>query len=284
MKSTDNQTPAPDAKADILPSGQLTPRMEKALRQAGAALTDDRVAKACHDVDQARADYAARALETGIVLLAKRATFPARSGKGAGKWKAYLEKLSEANKRNAFRLLDAETIRSCQLYMQLARRFLWLVETRAFRDLPQVAAFITPPQADALDALRGAGTDALAADPSGHRSLIRAYAAGRSLRNLMSDLRKAEQQMEAEDAATESETASGDDPPPPPLPPIQTILWRDWVNTRRTTIDRVFTNPEINDLEPPEAAEYWEGVAADLAKARDRADLLAKAAREGAAK
>lgn len=258
-KTPETIVPKPTSKA---PLTSLSP----ALKTAGKALKDADIAEAFNEAEMARKNFATSALVAGLMLLAKRETFPASGRKCAGKWQSYLEKVLASNScRSAAAIgLMPEAVRTARTYLNLARRLLYQLENRTW-EMPQARNHYTPEQKEALAATDPA---TLVGQPMSARQHIERIVAGRSIRKLLEDFREAQKMVDEEDTTN--------DPPPPPENTaafVQQELWKDWTNAVQHVED-LLENEHAHYLDPK---EHWTKIANNLERQAKRARELANA-------
>jgi len=265
---------------ELIHPGQLSKPLEKALQLRGKELSDAKLSTLISDTEQTRADYQAKAILTGIALLAKK--FVTKHGK----WKAYCEKLFENGSTAA--ILDFEaSYRTIRLYTQLARRFLWKIETDGFaQEVVETDRERIPVTAQQITAL--AVSDSEAMDPIFEQ--LHHFVAGRSLRRMLADFRQAEKDADEEDRqaaleaaktenrSTGNETTGGEAASPKP---IQLLLWESYCRDTAPMLDRLFDRPGTEDLRGEEAIAYYSNIASELEERAKRARQLAEAAKQG---
>jgi hypothetical protein len=225
------------ASVELVERGQPSPATLATFKAIGADLTDEQITAAWDAVEKARVSFGAAAILCGCVLLAKKQSLK------HGQWKGWCEKFgaklaarSSAKLATPLPICEEVTPRSIRGYCFLAQHFIADLEQKAF---PGEIADHRPagPDVSPADIL------AVAALDDSRRGVvvshIEQFVAGRSLRRMLSDLRRAEHAADLEQAQEAKEhgtgTASGstsdqdDDLPPPPVPlqGEQLQLWHD---------------------------------------------------------
>jgi hypothetical protein len=189
-------------------AGQPSAGLLAELKRAGAGLTEDHLAGAIMNLERARVGFVVEAIALGVLLLAKKEAL------AHGGWQKFQtevwEQASKANRKRASDLTDAARdnfVRSLRTYCCLGRHFLSDLEQGRFQPEAKDAA-VTPPAVTPTEVL------ALDTLPEEKRlavlSAIERFVAGRSLRRMLQDFRR------AEDAAnTEELTETAAHPPKP---------------------------------------------------------------------
>ncbi|MFA5263217.1 MAG: hypothetical protein WC378_05280 [Opitutaceae bacterium] len=195
------------SSVEHLQPGQPSSKLVDLLKQAGAQLSDAQLAERFIATEQARGSFCRAAIELGILLLAKKATLKhGQYQKWAACLKAHVEQ--QAEKGNAFPFSDLNTvIRSVRNYTFLSQHFLADLEQGSFQpETGQQSAAVKLPEVSADEVL------ALETLPEQRRDLVRsrieAFVAGRSLRRMLSDFRRAENAAEAEEAQEQKASKS----------------------------------------------------------------------------
>ena len=225
--------------------GTLSANLTSQLKQVGEKLSDKDVATAFSHAEKSRNDFASQAIVAGLMLLAKRQTFPKNGGKKKGSWNEYLEKLVSGTSDSALSEVTLETVRTAREYIALAKRLLWQIEARTW-ERPNNAGHFTEAQ---IATLQSVSTDTLLAKPESARDQIAAIVSHRSLRQLLADFRKAEQLMEDEDRE------AGEDPKTPPPPDPQQDFFH-LLETDIETIQRRRTQPDFLKQDKATLVEY----------------------------
>lgn len=189
-----------DRDDTCLAPGELSTGIKLRLAQAGDQIDDNRIASSWRNVEEQRETFTECALYFGLELLAVKEATPHGD---------FTKRVEAALKRET-RFPFGETLRMARIYMQLARRFLWKMETDGFRK--EAVAIGEEPTAFTITA-ETAATLAVQSPEEHDRTLsaIRTFIAGRSLRRLLADLRQAEKDALKAEGDQED---FGDDPGP----------------------------------------------------------------------
>ncbi len=178
-------------------AGQPSAELLAELRQAGAGLTEDQMLDALEHAETARTSFQVAAVRVGTLLLAKQQTI------AHGGWRPWCEQFARlaAVKVEAcfhFGLRPELTLRSLRTYAALARHFLADLEQGRFQPEAKDAA-VTPPAVTPAEVL------ALDSLPQDKRlavlDAIDRFVAGRSLRRMLQDFRRAEEAANTEELA-----------------------------------------------------------------------------------
>jgi hypothetical protein len=225
------KTPVTLSPVEVVTPGQPSEATLAKLKTAGARLQDRDIIAAVDRAEANRIAFGSTAILAGALLLSKRLSLK------HGQWLPYLQDLSKiVSSKGAARCQFAEgkAERSMRVYVFLAQHFIADLEQQALRgEMPDEAA-----PAPAVTAEEVLLFDHL---PQDRRMAIggalEQFVAGRSLRRMLSDLRRADNaahQEEAEQPATARtrRVHGGDDQDDTLLPPIpldgeQLELWHD---------------------------------------------------------
>ena len=180
-----------------MPQNDISPirlTIDERLRLVGEGLDDQTLLWALEDAENSRTYFAISALRAGVYFLAKKATT------AHGQWTPYLEGILTQKGQNGKVLpfSAAESARSVRVYMHLAKRFIVMLESRAW-EIPSIRAKLDADQTAALQTLAASGPETLATEEA--QASLSTFLAGRSVRQLQADL------LEAVRAANEEETA-----------------------------------------------------------------------------
>lgn len=191
----------PQADAEIVTAGQPSTRLLQALTQIGEHITDEQIEQAYTNAESRRTAWQSAAIETGLLLLAKRQTL--KHGQWGKVIAAYAAKLATRCQFDA-----ATSARSLRNYTLIAQHLLADIEQGRLEGTLQA------PDESAPLAVEEVAT--LATLPHSRRmavtEAITHWVRGRSLRQMLADLRRADQAAEREEIA-DAERA--------PLPPLQ---------------------------------------------------------------
>ncbi len=180
-------------------AGQPSAGLLAELKRAGAGLTEDHLAGAIMNLERSRVGFVVEAIALGVLLLAKKEAL------AHGGWQKFQtevwELASKANRKRASDLTDTARdnfVRTLRTYCCLGRHFLSDLEQGRFQPEAKDAAVrpptVTPAEVLALDSLtqdkRLAVLDA-----------IDRFVAGRSLRRMLQDFRRAEEAANTEELA-----------------------------------------------------------------------------------
>ena len=261
--------------SEIINPGQLSKALAGALKTRGKDLSDNQLARMIADTEQTRADYQVKAILTGVALLAKKANTK------HGKWRDYLERILPKNETRF--IFGDGAYRMLALYMQIARRFLWKLESDAFAaEAVESDGSTAPVTATQIADLAASESESL--DPVFES--LQTFVAGRSLRRMLADFRQAEKDADAEERAGEDSGGRGepggeDDPggDPAKKKPIQLLLWEVFQRDKAPILDKIFDEPGTEDLRGADAADYYSKIADELEARVRRARQLAEAAK-----
>lgn len=245
------------AALEIAIPGEPSKKMLARLKEAGAVVELSRIADAVSRVESARADWLTSAIETGLLLLAKKQALKhGQFQKFSAQVWDHIQNGGNGSKGKRVSNLEGPELsaftRTLRHYAFLAQHFLADLEQSNFqpdwRDQQVIGPAIAADEVLALDTLPGDRQLAV-------RETIRSFVAGRSLRRMLTDLRRAEVPADAEQAeatrekgrdsdmppADGSALAAADEAPPPvDLQGEQLELWREiapGLHTLNTTIN-----------------------------------------------
>lgn len=287
-KDSTSEISSPAAASEAAPEhiapGQLSKALADRLQEQGKSVSKESLVEIIRQTESSRAEYQVRAILTGVILLSKKSSLK------HGQWGPFLEQLFQigngvSNLKCA--VFDDRTAgqRILNIYMYLAKRFLWKIETNGFlneaieSDKSRIAC--TANQVLELVTQQSPEEAPLFTE-------ITRFVAGRSLRRMLADFRQAEK--DAEDEAREEATAqttsnhSIAENAPVDKQPIQLLLWEQFECKKLPIIDAVFDEPGTEDLHGEEAILHYTHIADALDERAKRARALAEAAREGRAK
>lgn len=176
------------ATTELVTPGQPSAATLAKLKSVGAKLTDDQIARAVRRAEELRVGFQVAAIEAGLLLLAKKETLK------HGDWLPWCEKFA-AGKLAAV-LPISSAARSLRVYTQATQHFIAHLEQGDWPGEERDVA-VLPPAISVEDAL------ALQTLPEGQRaavtSAISSFVAGRSLRRMLMDFRRAESAADQEE-------------------------------------------------------------------------------------
>lgn len=198
--SMSNQTSL-SVPTEIMTPGQTSDALRVKLKQAGSRITDAQIETAWNAAEKDRVSFSCSATAVGVMLFAKKEFL------GHGKWIPWCEKFggklaaSVSGKLAAPLPIRKEvTPRSLRVYTQLGEHFLSSLEQGEFagevQDHKPKLEGVTPDQVLALDHLPAKSRKQVFGK-------IEQFVAGRSLRTMLLDLRRAENAADDELAAHE---------------------------------------------------------------------------------
>jgi hypothetical protein len=244
--------------------GQPSAALLEQLKIVGAKLTDDQIAKVVQDVETERSAFQSSAIVCGVFLLAKKQTLR------HGQWLPWLEQFSQHawQMRNALRISTEVKPRSLQGYTFLAQHFLADLEQGNFqpesRDEKVALPAVQPADVLTLDTLPNVKQAAV-------YGAIEQFVAGRSLRRMLMDFRRAECATEQEDA--DLATAKAKRAKPEKNHPDQMDFW-DEMNIPLTQLSTLMSSPDFVERT---TRESWLKLAAELtARAKDAKAMAEK--------
>lgn len=262
-------------EAEIITPGQPSTRLLAALRQIGGALTDESVFAAYRTAETRRAAWQTAAIELGLLILAKKQTLKhGQFQKWAGK---LLGQMGTAGP-----ISDIHTAtRQLRKYAYIAQHFL--------ADLEQ-GKLEAPRGADQAEPLAVEELATLATLPHSRRmaafEAMDAWVRGRSLRQMLADLRRAVEAGEAEEAEenpshlspakpsvkehAEAATVAESVPPPVPLAGEQLTMWDDFARPIHT-LDTLL---ESKDVVLGSSKELWRALETSLSARLDKVRSL----------
>ena len=191
--------PALSVPTEVMQPGQTSDALRVKLKQVGSRITDAQITAAWETAERNRVSFSCAAVALGVMLRAKKEAV------GHGKWLPWCEKfggqLAKAviGKNDARGAFAAEvTPRSLQRYTFLAEHFLSSMEQGEFageiQDHKPKLEGVTADQVLALDNLSAKSRKAVF-------TKIEQFVAGRSLRTMLVDFRRAENSADEEHAA-----------------------------------------------------------------------------------
>lgn len=222
------------ATVELVERGQPSAATLARLKKAAGQISDSEIISAVQDAEDARANFGAAAVVAGCYLLAKKQTI------AHGKWLSWLRTLGDAVTGKCvtrYAFAGEKTVRSCQLYTFLAQHFIADCEQNAVTgEMPDEAPMlpaVMPEEVLHLDTIDTRRRQIV-------HDALKQFVAGRSMRKLASDLRRADnaaRMEEAEEAKPANPGEQGGDSsgdqdsglpkPPHPLKPEQLKLWED---------------------------------------------------------
>mgnify|MGYP003625357968 CR=1 FL=1 len=222
------------------------------LKAVGERLTDDQITEAIQHAEKDRVTYQKNAVATGVILLAKRQTF------AHGEWRKYLKgQISSAR--------NLPSIASLDVYLHLAKHFLSDLEQSNFqpeeKDQKVTPPAVHPDEVLALDKLPPQRRDLVLKE-------IEHFVAGRSLRRMLMDFRRAESaadQEEAEAARSKSKKTKSEKP--------EQLEFFDEMLRPLGEIDTLFESKSFVEKTDP---KFWTSVAEKLTAQAKVARKLAK--------
>lgn len=250
-----SKKPLKPVSTEIVTAGQPSATLIAELKSIGEHLSIEQIAKALGHVEASRVRFVVEAVATGVLLLAKKQTLE------HGSWQKFCAEVWEAMDQsgNGVSTLDSPAAlnnftRSLRHYTFLGQHFLADLEQGNFQpdgELPAEAPKIAADEVLALETL-----------PQEKRvqvyNAIERFVAGRSLRRILMDFRRAENAADQEEIEDEK-AAKGSKKPKPPAPgqmefndllvPLQTIetLFETKSFLKRT--DRAFWTSVADRLE-----------------------------------
>lgn len=177
------------SETEVVVAGQPSDTLLAALKQVGGEITDEQISLAYTQAESRRTAWQSAAIETGLLLLAKKQTVK------HGDWGKWLTKFVSRDKFQGTSQIQLSK------YAFIAQHFI--------ADLEQ--GVWSPPEAVALEEIAN-----LPALPHSRRmavtEAVTAWVRGRSLRQMLADLRRADQAAEREEIEN---LPRGGNPPPP---------------------------------------------------------------------
>lgn len=221
------------ATVELVERGQPSPATLARLKKAAAQISDSEIISAVEAAEEARSNFGASATIAGVYLLAKKQTIK------HGQWASFCACIGEAmNGKSAARCHFAaeKAARSLRVYTFLAQHFMADCEQNAIRgEMPDEAPMlpaVKPEEVLQLDTIDTRRRQIV-------HDALKQFVAGRSVRQMLSDFRRADnaaRMEEAEEARANAGTGApgsgpdqDDDLPPPPVPlqGEQLQLWHD---------------------------------------------------------
>lgn len=181
--------------ATVVVPGQPSATILAALKAAGARVTTQHLADAIRHLERARVGFVVEAIATGILLSAKKESI------GHQNWQPFLAEVwANLSNRKRVSELDGAALdnltRSLRGYTFLARHFLADLEQGTFQP-EAIDQKVTPPAIAPADVL---ALDTLTADKrTAVYGAIEQFVAGRSLRRMLTDFRRAEHAADQEE-------------------------------------------------------------------------------------
>lgn len=183
--------------------GKTSDALRVKLRQVGSRISDEQLATAWHDAEKSRVSFSCSAVALGVMLHAKKQAI------GHSKWLPWCDKfggkLAQATKAQigtTVPILQEVTPRTLSKYTFVGEHFLAALEQGEFagenNDHRPKLEGVTPDQILAIDTMPAKDRKAVFAR-------IEQFVAGRSLRTMLLDFRRAENAAEDELAAHERE-------------------------------------------------------------------------------
>jgi hypothetical protein len=258
--------PSKTAITEVLHAGQPSSGLVAELRAHGERVTTDHLVKALGHLEAARVGFVSEAIATGILLLAKKQTLK------HGEWQPVCAELWEAaNQTNRKRASDLPAgaldnfTRSLRHYCFLAQHFLADLEQGTFqpdgKDAAVALPAVTPVEVLALDTLPQEKRIAV-------YNAIERFVAGRSLRRMLIDFRRAESAADQEEIdETDRRRKSRK-----PERPGQMDFFEDMLRPIQE-IELLFD--DVRFVERTDKA-FWTGVADKLETQARRARAMAK--------
>jgi len=264
------KSPAP-TPTELVVAGQPSAALAAELKRAGEKVTIEQLAHSLGHLEAARVGFVAEATATGILLLAKKQTLK------HGQWQKFAGEVWSAIKAGGNGVSDSpgaldNFTRSLRGYTFLAQHFLADLEQNHFQpeapDVPVVPPAVKPAEVLALDTL-----------PQEKRiqvyNAIERFVAGRSLRRMLMDFRRAESAADQEEL--EEEANRRRKTKKPAGNPGQMDFFGD-MQRPLDEIDRLMEDTAVRDSVD---AAYWLKLAAALDSQANQARAIAKEYRAG---
>lgn len=244
-------TTTPELVTPGLPSAAVMAK----LKAAGASLDVARIAGAVLHVESQRASFMAEAIRLGVLLLAKKESL------GHGQFQKLAAEIWEANGNRGSHLASVHNYtRQLRKYCLLAQHFLADLEQGRFQPDGKDAA-VTAPEVTADDLL---AVDVAQGSPAVYQR-IEEWVAGRSLRRMLIDFRRAENAADQEEQA-EVEAAGKRGTKAADRAPEQLDFW-DEINRPLTELGTLMKSADFIERT---TRDGWLKLAAELtARARD---------------
>lgn len=250
----------------VVTPGQPSAEVLAKLSQVGAQLTDEQLVTAINAVESARVGFATEAVAAGVLLLAKKQSLK------HGEWLPWCEQFGTAlmaKLETRFQFGAAPTTRALRHYTFLAQHFLADLEHNSFvgddRDARVEPPAVTTEEVVSLERLDQDRRVAV-------YQAITQFVAGRSLRRMLSDFRRAESAADQEQAQHEAEAAKKGTRKGKETPG-QLDFW-DELNRPLSELDTLMKSPDFVERT---TREGWLKLAAELsAKAKEAKDIAAR--------
>jgi hypothetical protein len=249
--------------AEVVVAGQPSKVLVAELKACGERVTTEHLTNAIAHLEAARVGFVTEAIATGILLLAKRETL------SHGEWQPFCAEVwGKVNRKHASDLPPAALdnfVRSLRVYCFLAQHFLADLEQKSFqpeaRDCRVDAPPVAPAEVLALDSL-----------PQEKRILvynaIGRFVAGRSLRRLLIDFRRAESAADQEEIDEANRRKKRKDK----TDPAQLDFWAE-MQAPITAIESLFDDKSFVEKTDK---EFWIRTAEALETQAKRAREMAK--------
>lgn len=249
----------------IVLAGQPSDAVLAKLKDAGAQLTDEQIEALFDRAERARVSFVCQAIAAGVLLLAKKQSLR------HGQWLPWCERFgSTYAAKLVARCQSRPTLsgRSLREYAYLAQHFIADLEQGTFRpesrDLPAGRPEVTTEQVLAIDMLDSSQQELV-------WRRIEGFVAGRSIRTMISDLRRAESAADQEEeaaSAARAKRAKGTR-----SDPDQYDFW-DELNRPLTELSTLMQSPDFVERTTREA---WLKLASELtAKAKQAREMAEK--------
>lgn len=248
----------PVLTAPLAIAGQPSEALLATLKGAGSKITVARMAEAVRHVESTRGNFICEAVATGAMILAKKESLPHGDFQKfeAAVWKEVKGKVDAASTLTGAEL--SNFTRSLRVYRFCAQHFLADLEQNRFapdgQDMAVNPPAVKPDEVLALDTLPQAKQVAV-------YGAIERFVAGRSLRRMMTDFRRAEvaaDQEEAEEAERKrkkTKVPAGDAAGAGQLD--------FWVEIQRP-LTEIATLCEADDTQKHATKEFWTNLATAL--------------------
>lgn len=240
---------------ELVTPGQPSAATLARLKAAGDQIDVVRIAAAVQHVEAQRASFMAEAIRLGVLLLAKKESL------GHGQFQKLAAQVWESNRNRGSDLTNVDNYtRQLRKYCLLAQHFLADLEQGSFqpdaKDTPVKAPEVTTEELLAVDVAQ--------ASPAVYER-IEQFVAGRSLRRMLIDFRRAENAADQEEQA-ETEAAAKRGTKAADRAPEQLDFW-DEINRPLTELGTLMKSPDFIERT---TREGWLKLAAELtARARD---------------
>jgi hypothetical protein len=192
-----NQSPL-SVPTEIMQPGQTSDALRVKLKQVGSRITDQQITAAWKETEASRVSFSCAAVALGVMLRAKKEAI------GHGKWLAWCQKFGSqlataiaGKNETRFAIAQEVTPRTLQHYTFVAEHFMSSLEQGEFtgevQDHKPKLEGVTADQVLAIDNLP-------AKDRKAVFGRIEQFVAGRSLRTMLIDFRRAETAADQEEA------------------------------------------------------------------------------------